>query len=197
MTNPLPSEGAADEAAVLKARAALLARRADDTSETRTVAVIPFIVGGQAYGVPALDVREVRRIHAMARLPQAPRGLLGVTRVRSSVVAVFDVPQLLNLATETSAADPEWVIVLESGGRSPLGLAVEVVDGVQQQAIDDIVSPVTGQVPGSLGITPQGTIVLDSDALLDAPPMFASPTIVGEFQPPSPAPDGARQEGTP
>ena len=174
---PPPTAGTPDgEEVLLAARAAELARPLDDLAEAQTVDLIPFIAAGQAYAVPAAAVREVRRLQVLARLPRAPASLLGVTRVRSTVVPVFDLPRLLELGGPVAAAPASWVLVLDVRDQPVLGLAAESVDGVQPYRLADIAPSSGGDTRAALGVTPQGVVVLEPDALLAAPAVFAAPT---------------------
>lgn len=168
--------------AVLEARAAELARAPDEGTEERSIDVIPFSVGGQSYAVPAAGVREVRRLEAIARIPLAPASLVGVTRVRSTIVPVFDLPALLGLDQGGVTAGSEWVLVLGGSDEPPLGVAAESVDGIQAQAVGDIVQTGAGETPAALGVTVDGVIVLDSDALLNRPAVFEAPATTQVWQ---------------
>lgn len=171
MTNPARPL-AADDLAVLDARAAELARPVDDDRPTQTVDVIPFGLGGQNFVAPVAGVREVQRLQVMSRVPQAPPALLGVTRVRSTILPVFDVVSLLGLGVRASGAETKWVLVVDAADHAPLALAAEKVDGVKPLPMTQMLSSEADQHQGALGITPDGAIVLDTEALLDTPPVF-------------------------
>jgi purine-binding chemotaxis protein CheW len=55
-----------------------------------TVDIVVFEAGGQRYGLPAADVREVLRAAALTPLPVAPAVIEGVLNVRGVIVPVLD-----------------------------------------------------------------------------------------------------------
>jgi purine-binding chemotaxis protein CheW len=81
---------------------------------------------GQLYALEAAQVAEVIRRPAVARVPQAPRGLMGLANLRGSVVPVASLRGLLGAA---DAAVPEArAIVLD--GTAPVALAVDSIGGL-------------------------------------------------------------------
>ena len=49
---------------------------------------LTFRVDGELYALPANEVAEIIRLPAVARVPQAPKGLLGLANLRGSVLPV-------------------------------------------------------------------------------------------------------------
>jgi purine-binding chemotaxis protein CheW len=83
--------------------------------------------GGQLYAVPAEQVAEVIRLPLIARVPQAPKGLLGLANLRGNVLPVASLQGLLGgEATTTDAATR--AIVLD--GAAPVALAVDAVEAL-------------------------------------------------------------------
>ena len=87
---------------------------------------LTFRVGGQLYALPAEQVAEVIRLPAVARVPQAPRGLLGLANLRGNVLPVASLQGLLGGEAKTDAATR--AIVLD--GAAPVALAVDVVEAL-------------------------------------------------------------------
>lgn len=171
--NDAPKQAVKDcESAILEERAAALAGVGTDAAEEPSIDVIPFSVRGQSYAAPVAGVREVRRLQTIARIPRAPTWLLGVTRVRSTVVPVFDLPLLLGLNDGGGATAPEWVLVLHGRDEARLGLAADFVDGVRAENIGDMAHAGAHEVRATLGVTSAGVIVLDCEALLETPAVF-------------------------
>ena len=85
---------------------------------------LTFLVGEELYALPADEVTEVVRVPEMARVPQAPRGLLGLGNLRGSVLPFASARALLN----RPAAAPGRAIIL--AGPSPVGLAVDRVEAL-------------------------------------------------------------------
>lgn len=87
---------------------------------------LTFRVDGELYALPANQVAEVIRLPAVARVPQAPKGLLGLANLRGSVLPVASVRGLMG--AEESAEATTRAIVLD--GAAPVALAVDVVEAL-------------------------------------------------------------------
>jgi purine-binding chemotaxis protein CheW len=87
---------------------------------------LTFRVNGELYALPADRVGEVIRLPAVARVPQAPKGLLGLANLRGNVLPVASVRGLLGV--EEAAEATTRAIVLD--GAAPVALAVDVVEAL-------------------------------------------------------------------
>src|SRR5712691_9905367 len=94
--------------------------REDGTSErTNAVAQTPgdillFEVGGQRYGLPVADVRELLRAVTLTALPGAPSIVEGAVNVRGTVVPVLDIRQRFRLPAKPPA-HTDHLIVASAG----------------------------------------------------------------------------------
>ena len=95
---------------------------------------LTFRVDGELYALPANQVAEVIRLPAVARVPQAPKGLLGLANLRGSVLPVASVRGLLG--AEESAEATTRAIVLD--GAAPVALAVDAVEALVAVETDQI-----------------------------------------------------------
>ena len=87
---------------------------------------LTFRANGQLYALPAEQVSEVIRMPAVARVPQAPKGLLGLANLRGTVLPVASLRGLLGADEQASAA--ARAIVLD--GAAPVALAVDAVEAL-------------------------------------------------------------------
>jgi purine-binding chemotaxis protein CheW len=96
---------------------------------------LTFKSEGRFYALPAASVAEVVRVPPLARVPQAPRSLMGLINLRGSVVPVASVRALLGRdgATTTPASR---LIVLD--GASPVALAVDEVTNLVRIAPEKV-----------------------------------------------------------
>jgi twitching motility protein PilI len=85
--------------------------------------------------VPREDVREVITLPKMTRVPGTKPFLLGVANVRSSLLPVTDLGQMLGFPREPDHRD-QRVLVFNSD-RLPAGLLVDEVAGYRQFAPSD------------------------------------------------------------
>ena len=87
---------------------------------------LTFRIDRRLYAVAAEAVSEVIRVPAVARVPQAPAGLLGLANLRGAVLPIASLRGLLGQPGGGSPRDR--VIVLT--GLSPIGLSVDAVDAL-------------------------------------------------------------------
>ena len=59
---------------------------------------LTFSTNGQLYALPSGQVAEIIRLPAVARVPQAPKGLLGLANLRGNVLPVASLRGLLGVA---------------------------------------------------------------------------------------------------
>lgn len=97
---------------------------ASPAAETAARRFLSFRSGGELYALPAEQVAEVIRLPALARVPQSPRGLLGLANLRGSVFPVASLRGLLG--GDACEQTGSRAIVLD--GASPVVLAVDAVE---------------------------------------------------------------------
>lgn len=87
---------------------------------------LTFRSSEQLYALPAEQVVEVIRLPDVARVPQAPKGLLGLANLRGNILPVASLRGLLGAAEAHEPAT--HAIVLE--GAAAVALAVDAVDAL-------------------------------------------------------------------
>ncbi len=75
-----------------------------------------FELGGQRYGLPASDVRELLRAVTLTPLPRAPAIVEGVINVRGVLVPVLDIRARFCLPPKPPEPT-DHLIVVQTGGR--------------------------------------------------------------------------------
>src|ERR1700722_2773124 len=88
---------------------------------------LTFRLGQRRYALPAEEVSEIIRTPSVARVPQAPRSLMGMANLRGDVLPVASLRDLLGGERDASAS-PARAIVLS--GDAPVALAVDTVDAL-------------------------------------------------------------------
>lgn len=130
-----------------------------------------FRVGRQLYALPTDEVVEVIRVPPVARVPQSPGSLMGLSNLRGSLLPIASARGLLQQAE----GSPSRAIVL--AGRSPVGLAVDSVEalvtagpGQAQMAQVELASEPGEKLRGAFQIAGRTEVVkvLDIWPLLDA-----------------------------
>jgi purine-binding chemotaxis protein CheW len=135
-----------------------------DASQSR---FLTFRTGGRLYALPAGEVAEIIRVPSVARVPQAPKALLGVANLRGAVLPLVSLRALLGLADEGGAR----AIVLDGG--APVAIAVDAVEAlvtVDAERIETRPAQLSAE-PGErvTGVFPQGdgaAKILDLQGLL-------------------------------
>src|SRR4051812_6796545 len=96
---------------------------------------LTFRSDGRLYAVPAVSVSEVVRLPPIARVPHAPRSLMGLANLRGSVVPVASVRALLG-RDEALSTHASRLIVLD--GTSTVALAVDEVSKLVRVAQEKV-----------------------------------------------------------
>lgn len=128
-------------------------------SETGSRRFLTFRSEGRLYALPAGLIAEVIRMPAVARVPQGPKCLMGLTNLRGSVLPVASVRAILGRA-ETASTASSRLIVLD--GTSPVALAVDEVAALVN--IDQSkVSSADAELAAEAGEHLKGVFKLDAD----------------------------------
>jgi purine-binding chemotaxis protein CheW len=87
--------------------------------------ILVFEVGGQHYGLPAADVRQILRAVTLTPLPRAPEVVEGVINVRGAIVPVLDIRARFRLPP----APPQHTdhLIVATVGRHSAALRVDRV----------------------------------------------------------------------
>ena len=88
-----------------------------------------FQLGYEWYGIDVDNVIEVLHFMALTELPTSPSDLLGMMRLRESIVPVTDLRLRFGLTAEYSLNTPIIVAKTSSG---PIGLVVDDVDDLER-----------------------------------------------------------------
>lgn len=96
---------------------------------------LTFRSDGTLYALPADDVSEIIRVPPVARVPQGPRGLLGVANLRGAVVPLASLRGLLG-KDEIAVTAASRAIVLQGGAL--VALAVDAVVALVSVAADRV-----------------------------------------------------------
>ncbi|HYT87347.1 MAG TPA: chemotaxis protein CheW [Gemmataceae bacterium] len=78
--------------------------------------ILVFEIGGQRYGLPVADVRELLRAVTLTPLPQAPAIVEGIINVRGTIVPVLDIRRRFRLPAR-APEHTDHLIVASAGGR--------------------------------------------------------------------------------
>ncbi len=77
-------------------------------------------VNGELFAAPVDKVQEILEMRPVARLPQAPANLLGMTDVRGQGIPVLDLRLTLGLPETDDTENTRIVVLNVSGGAGPM-----------------------------------------------------------------------------
>lgn len=134
---------------------------------------LSFVVEGEEYGVPILDVREVRGWSPVREVPNSPSFMKGVLEIRGEYVPIVDLRMRFGLSAALIGSTTV-VIVLNDTQKHPLGIIVDGVSEVYPLSEEQIKpSPYVANdvdhhyVRGIASVTNGHLILLNLEALFD------------------------------
>lgn len=159
--SPAPEHGA-----LLRERAAALARVPVRESDPTEFLALRFRLGGEEYAVDVSSIVQVGVLQELAPLPGAAAPLFGITHWRGRVLAVLDLREHLGVRT-TGLTDLSRLVIVDGGSDLFAFLADAVLEmaPVSARSLRPIAD---GRGAGrSLlrGMTEDGTLVIDADVL--------------------------------
>jgi purine-binding chemotaxis protein CheW len=101
---------------------------------------LTFVLGGSAFGIPILKVREIIRLLDITPIPRMPEYVRGVINLRGKIVPVIDLRMKFGLP-DTSTTNRTCIIVVYvamAGATKLMGLIVDALDEVYQINAEDI-----------------------------------------------------------
>lgn len=171
---------AADEEALLRARAERLSRPTVETTALRGDDLLAFTLPGERYAVPTSAVRHVFPAAPPVPIPWAPPLFRGLVNHRGRPLLVIDVGLLLGRPSRSDDADVPLVLVL-ADETDDLGLAVssaEHLGPVPAEAIGrDRLPEGLADVAFLRGVTAERLLVLDVAKLLHDPRLVLGPLV--------------------
>jgi purine-binding chemotaxis protein CheW len=106
---------------------------------------LTFVLGGEMYALPILDITEIMEFRALTVVPMMPPFLRGVINLRGRVVPVVDMAARFNRGLTQVARRTSIVIVETRGSQDDpgydMGIMVDAVNKVVHLAADDIEPP--------------------------------------------------------
>ncbi len=134
---------------------------------------LSFVLGGDEYAVPILDVREVRGWCEIRKVPNSPRYLLGVLEIRGEYVPIVDLRMRFSLEPAQISATTVVIVLNDSCGQ-PLGIIVDAVSEVYDISAEAIkpapklsVNVDESYIRGIVSIDNKHLILINLEALFD------------------------------
>lgn len=169
-----PSDSVTAAQTLLKLRAIRYAHK-EPTSVSDSRDAIVFARNQGRYAVLVTDLREIRPLRRLCRIPSASRIVPGVFYYRGEILSAHDLGCLLTECEPETL--PPWVLVLDYQ-RERIGLLADAILHITTISADSISAP-----PVTLGVHRQGFDgVLNDGALLLSPArLLAMPEFMNAF----------------
>lgn len=104
--------------------------------QSSMVDIIAFQLGGQAFCVRTMAVREIRGWAPCTPLPHAPADIMGVMNLRGSIIPIVDLASRLGM--RSAEASERSAIVVTEIGDVVIGLLVDRVSDMLTVSSDDM-----------------------------------------------------------
>jgi purine-binding chemotaxis protein CheW len=160
---------------IMDGRARALAQGSDCALESASrLEVVVFGLANERYAIETRFVREVIRPDVLTRLPSSVEFLIGLTNLRSEVLAVMDLRMFLGIAASKQKHVLQALVLGED--RSEFGIAVDSTEEVRFLVPDQLKPP-----PASIGgpknrflrgVTGDALIVLAGEILMVDPTFY-------------------------
>jgi purine-binding chemotaxis protein CheW len=125
----------------------------------------------EEYGVLLEQVREIRPLESITKVPNAKSYVLGVMNLRGMIVPVIDVKEKLGFSSDGTSSPKARVLVADVGGHLT-GLLIDEVDQVMRITSKEVETNLSGglesleYVKGVAKISGRLVVLLDMGKLL-------------------------------
>jgi purine-binding chemotaxis protein CheW len=103
------------------------------------VSYLGFYLGGDVYGLPLEQLREVARLTRVRRVPGGPPQVAGLVNLRGEIVCALDARAILGLSSPRPAEGSFFVAL--RGFPDPLGIIVDAITDIYAIDPDEIEAP--------------------------------------------------------
>jgi purine-binding chemotaxis protein CheW len=171
------------EREVLRQRAERAADKTSEAEETFAgIGVLTVTLGGETYGLPLRALTAAYQVNVnlntpVVPVPCTPPYVAGVANIRGHVVPVIDLPVLLGLPSDTETtgivvvADEQTTMAFRVDGIGD-SVLVQLGELIPMSELFDLAK--TDYLQGTL---PDGTILLDIDAILTDSTLIVDETV--------------------
>jgi len=101
---------------------------------------LTFVLGGSAFGIPILKVREIIRLLDITPIPRMPDYVRGVINLRGKIVPVIDLRMKLGLPNTSTTNRTCIIVVYVAIGEATklMGLIVDALEEVYQISSEEL-----------------------------------------------------------
>jgi purine-binding chemotaxis protein CheW len=93
---------------------------------------VSFRLGRETFAIVVSQVREIRKVEDITRVPKLPPYIEGVMNLRGQITTVIDLKKRLNIASDGPARSTQSRIIVAEVGENQLGIIVDAVEDVMR-----------------------------------------------------------------
>ena len=165
---------------ILLERAAILAKELEEEKRSESLHFLEFQLVDEYYCLETMYIKEVYPLKEYTRIPCSPDFIFGVINFHGQILSIIDLKKVLNLS-DIAVSDRNKLIILNSGDMT-FGIMTDNILGIRDIDEDAIQKELPTGIDMSnshyiSGITNDGRIILDSEALLSDPKMIVNETV--------------------
>ncbi len=108
-------------------------------TQSPTVELATFYIGGALCGMDILKVQEINKLMEMTKVPQAPKYVTGILNLRGQIVTVIDLGKKMGL-TATDLTESTRNIIVNSDNEY-IGLLVSRISDVVEARWEKVEKP--------------------------------------------------------
>ncbi len=83
----------------------------DEKVDEEVIQLVGFMVGGEEYGVPILNIQEIIKPIDYTRVPKTPKYVLGVFNLRGNVIPLIDLGQKFHMPPKKDDEDTRYIVM--------------------------------------------------------------------------------------
>lgn len=107
--------------------------------DSSTEKYLVFQIGNESYGMPLLQVQEIRSFTPVTRMPNTPSYVLGVMNLRGNIIAVLDARTRFEI--EPLPEEEGTVVIVAQVEGKTFGLRVDSVSDVVDVPLNQVQPP--------------------------------------------------------
>ena len=92
--------------------------------------IVSFRLGRETFAIVVSQVREIRKVEDITRVPKLPPHIEGVMNLRGQITTVIDLKKRLNINSDGSPRSAQSRIIVAEVGENQLGIIVDAVEDV-------------------------------------------------------------------
>jgi purine-binding chemotaxis protein CheW len=103
--------------------------------------IVSFLLGKETFAIVVSQVREIRKVEDITKVPKMPQYIEGVMNLRGQITTVIDLKKRLNIVSDGPSRSTQSRIIVAEVGDNQLGIIVDAVEDVMRVPKESISLP--------------------------------------------------------